>query len=487
MTREFTPKEIVQELDRYIIGQNRAKKTVAIALRNRFRRMHLPEDIRDEVTPKNILMIGPTGVGKTEIARRIAKLSGAPFIKVEVTKFTQVGYVGRDVDSIIRDLVDSSISMVSEEKELEVRAQAEKRAQERIMEYLLEAKTAREMETYLNSIGRGIAPEQPTSTVAKRTTTVSAHGAAVVPAVKRSESVERKISRKKRILEAFVNRELEERTIEIELEQDDSIASMLEYMTTIASDDSNEITHEIITPTFSGPRKRTRRVTIHEARRILAREESQKLIDSDQVIDDALRRVEENGIVFLDEIDKIVGSKVDVGPDVAGEGVQRDLLSIVEGSTVITRHGPVKTDYILWIAAGAFHKHKPSDLIPELQGRFPLRVELDTLTEDDFRRILTQPQNSLTRQYVELLKTEEVTLDFTDDSLAAMAHYANAMNEQVENIGARRLHTIIERILEDLLFAASEMGGQKFVINGAFVHEKLGNIASNEDMSKYIL
>jgi ATP-dependent HslUV protease ATP-binding subunit HslU len=491
--RDLTPQEIVRELDRYIIGQERAKRAVAVALRNRMRRMKLADELRAEVMPKNILMIGPTGVGKTEIARRMARLAGAPFLKIEVTKFTQVGYVGRDVESIIRDLMDIAISMVQEEREAEVQTQAEARAQERILSYLLAPKNVREIAVALGL--ESDVSEEALAVVApargRRATASAAAPQAVAQAAKaapaRRESARTRALRKKRISEALANHQLEERIIEIELEPEDGLDTVLEYMTTFNSDDSGDMMPSFFTPTLSGSHKRTRRVAVKEARQLLTREEAQKLIDSDQVILESTRRVEQNGIVFLDEIDKIVGSKLDYGPDVAGEGVQRDLLPIVEGATVMTRFGAVKTDHILWIAAGAFHKHKPADLIPELQGRFPLRVELLPLTEADFKAILCQPAHALTRQYQELLATEDVRLTFTDDGLDAMAHAAREMNERQENIGARRLHTIIEKVIEDVSFAAPDLAGQEVVIDAAFVRARLGAIMADEDLSKYIL
>ncbi len=491
--RDLTPHEIVRELDRYIIGQERAKRAVAVALRNRMRRMKLTDELRAEVMPKNILMIGPTGVGKTEIARRMAKLVGAPFLKIEVTKFTQVGYVGRDVESIIRDLMDTAISMVQEEREAEVQTQAEARAQERILSYLLAPKNAREIAAVLGLESEAPVPEEAVATAAtparrRRATPAAASSqVAAQAAPARRESARLRALRKKRITEALANHQLEERIIEIELEPEDSIDTVLEYMTTFNNDDAGDMMPSFFAPALGGGHKRTRRVAVKDARQLLAREEAQKLIDSDQVVEESTRRVEQNGIVFLDEIDKIVGSKLDYGPDVAGEGVQRDLLPIVEGATVMTRFGAVKTDHILWIAAGAFHKHKPADLIPELQGRFPLRVELTTLTEADFKAILCQPAHALTRQYQELLATEDVRLTFTDDGLDAMARAAREMNERQENIGARRLHTIIEKVVEDISFNAPDLAGQAISIDAAFVQGRLGAIMADEDLSKYIL
>ncbi len=491
---DLTPREIVRELDRFIVGQERAKRAVAVALRNRIRRMRLADDLRAEVMPKNILMIGPTGVGKTEIARRIARMANAPFLKIEVTKFTQVGYVGRDVDSIIRDLFDVALGMTQSDKENEVRPEAEKRAQERILDYLLEPANARAIEADLPLPPLASEPVEsaPSASRVKRATAKMGSGVAQTQTQAQAVPVRRETARtrnirKQRIREALANELLEERMIEIELESDDPIGSVIDYMTSFAGDDSSEIVHEFLTPTLASGHKRTRRVTVRDARRLLSREEAQKLIDNDQLVDEATRRVEQNGIVFLDELDKIVGSKIDTGPDVSGEGVQRDLLPIVEGTTVMTRYGPIKTDHILWIAAGAFHKHKPSDLIPELQGRFPLRVELESLGEADFKAILCRPQHALTHQYQELLATEGVALEFTDDSLDAMAHYAFEMNQRAENIGARRLHTIIERVVEDVSFNAPDLEGQRVRVDASYVIERLGAIVSDEDLSKYIL
>jgi ATP-dependent HslUV protease ATP-binding subunit HslU len=495
MNKALTPHAIVHELDRFIVGQAKAKRAVAVALRNRYRRMQLEEAIRDEVTPKNIMMIGPTGVGKTEIARRMARLANAPFLKIEVTKFTQVGYVGRDVDSIVRDLVDIAMTMVQQEREASIMPQAEEHAQERLLEYLLVPKTAREIEASLDGVA--LPPEEPVTKGSKHGKSPSqasnsgsqqsaAAAVATQAAPVRRESPRIKAARKQRIIEALANQLLEERIIEIELDNEDAFGSVLEYMSTMSPDDSGEIMQEILTPSFGG-RKRTRRVSVREARRLLIREEVAKLMDPDQLIDEATRRVEQNGIVFLDEIDKIVGARIETGPDVSGEGVQRDLLPIVEGTTIMTRYGPIKTDYILWIAAGAFHKHKPADLIPELQGRFPLRVELDSLSEKDFRAILSQPEHSLTHQYQELLNTEGVKLIFTDDGLDAMARYTCQMNERLENIGARRLHTIIEKVIEDLSFDAPDLSGQEITIDAAFVKARLDSIILDEDLSRYIL
>ncbi len=493
--KDLIPQAIVRELDRYIIGQQAAKKAVAIALRNRFRRMQLPDDIRAEVTPKNIMMIGPTGVGKTEIARRIAKLANAPFVKIEVTKFTQVGYVGRDVDSIIRDLLDVSVNMLHDEKETEVKSEAEVHAQKRILEYLLAPKMSKDVEAFLDGKKDPQLTEDTVASRGKKTVKVAVRASRMAksdtPAVQQEpapkESAKERAARRKRIKEAFAANLLEDKIIEIELDQEDTLGAMFEYMANFTSGDSGDFVGDFVPAAFPVNRQRTRKISVRDARSVLMREEAQKLIDSDQVVDESIKRVEQNGIVFLDEIDKIVGSTVDTGPDVAGEGVQRDLLPIVEGTTVMTRFGPVKTDHILWIAAGAFHKHKPADLIPELQGRFPLRVELKSLTEEDFREILIKPKNSLTRQYTALMKTENVTIEFTQDGLEEMARYAFLMNSRSEDIGARRLHTIVEKTLEEISFAASELENTTIIIDHEFVQKRLGPVITDEDLSKYIL
>jgi len=470
---DLTPQEVVRELDRYIVGQDQAKRAVAIAVRNRHRWLRLAPELRAEIMPKNILMIGPTGVGKTELARRLARLMDAPFIKVEATKFTEVGYVGRDVESIIRDLMEVAVTMVHERKQCEVQAQAADAAQQRILEYLLmpPSQRARAAENAATSDGA--------STPAVGSTTAAGSAAA-------QRTARRLPARRKRLAEMLANHELDEQIIEIELEPDEGYTSVLEFVAGVGGDDISDSFQEFLSA-LPPQRKRSRQVSVKEARRLLTQEEANKLIDVEQVVEQATRLVEESGVVFLDELDKIAGAKSEVGPDVSGEGVQRDLLPIVEGSTVMTRYGPVKTDYILWIAAGAFHSSKPSDLIPELQGRFPLRVELSSLSEQDFLRILVQPENALTRQYQALLGAEGVELDFRPDGLAEIAHYTRMMNERLENIGARRLHTIMERVLEDVSFAAQEMAGQTVVIDAAYVRQRLQALVANEDLSKYIL
>jgi len=477
--KNLTPQEIVRELDRYIVGQADAKRAVAIAMRNRYRRLSLPEDQRAEITPKNILMIGPTGVGKTEIARRLAKLSDAPFVKVEATKFTQVGYVGRDVDAIVRDLMDAAVNMVHEERVALVRERAAKAADARIVEILARRETAEEVgerltETRTSSKARanGIAA------VSTQTASSVAGPAAKLKPQKRRAS-------RKALAEQLARNELDEQMIEIELEQEENLSAMFEFVSEM-SDDPGDGFQELLGAMPSG-RKRVRRVSVKDARRLLTQEEANKLIDPDAVVEQATQRAEQTGIIFLDEIDKIVGSKVDTGPDVSGEGVQRDLLPVIEGTSTMTRYGPVKTDHVLWIAAGAFSNTKPSDLIPELQGRLPLRVELASLGLEEYKRILTQPDNALTRQYTALLGVEGVTLEFTADGIAELAHGAQAMNERVENIGARRLHTIMEKLLEEVSFEASERAGETVTVDAAFVRGRLANLIADEDLSRYIL
>ncbi len=480
--KDLTPQHIVRELDRYIIGQNEAKRAVAIALRNRYRRLALPAEMQAEITPKNILMIGPTGVGKTEIARRLAKLAEAPFIKVEATKFTQVGYVGRDAESIVRDLMDTAIAMVHDERVVEVREQAAKMAEERILDILTEKAVAEEQPVARGSSRRST--QKPSAA-----TSVGSGGASVagpVSAASTAPARRRKAAARKIVAERLARNELDEQMIEIELEPEESYSSVFEFVAGISSEDIGDGFQEFLN-TMPGSRRRSRQVSVKEARRLLTQEEANKLIDLDQVIEQATQRVEQTGVVFLDEIDKIVGSKVDTGPDVSGEGVQRDLLPLIEGSTVMSRYGPVKTDHVLWIAAGAFHNARPSDLLPELQGRLPLRVELASLTEADYRRILTQPENALLRQYQALLAVENVTLEITDDGVSELARCTQRMNERVENIGARRLHTIMERVLEEVSFSAPDLAGQTITVDAAFVRGRLEKLVADEDLSRYIL
>jgi len=433
MSSAFTPREIVSELDRHIVGQNDAKRAVAIALRNRWRRQQLPAELREEVLPKNILMIGPTGVGKTEISRRLAKLAQAPFLKVEATKFTEVGYVGRDVEQIVRDLLEIAIAQVRERKRRDVEAQAEARAEDRVLDALA---------------GTGAARES--------------------------------------MRKALRTGELDGKEIEIEMKDAGGMPSF-EIPGMPNAQISMVNLGDIFGKAFGG-RAKTRRLTVAEAHGPLLAEEADKLIDQDAILREAIETTEQNGIVFLDEIDKICArSEFRGGGDVSREGVQRDLLPLIEGTTVATKHGQVKTDHILFIASGAFHAAKPSDLLPELQGRLPIRVELKALTRDDFVRILTEPEASLIKQYVALLETEGVALDFTDDGIGAIADIAALVNASVENIGARRLQTVMERVLDEISFSAAERQGEKLVIDGAYVRARVEDLAKDQDLSRFIL
>jgi ATP-dependent HslUV protease ATP-binding subunit HslU len=464
----LTPRQIAQELDKYIVGQGKAKRAVAIALRNRYRRANVREDLRDEITPKNILMIGPTGVGKTEIARRLAGLVGAPFVKVEATKYTEVGYVGRDVESMVRDLAEASIRMVTEERRAEVAELAERAAVERLIDAL-------HPET---------APRQPAGGNPFAATLGSIFGNATPqPQPQPAPAPPSDAARIREQTRGEIERGFYDvRLLEIEVEETPSLPiGMLGGMDQGGAD-LGEMLGGLI------PKRKTKkRVTVAEARRIFAQEEAAKLIDMDAVKREALRRAAEDGIIFIDEIDKVAGREgTRGGPDVSREGVQRDILPIVEGSTVTTKHGTLKTDHVLFIAAGAFHISKPSDLIPELQGRFPIRVELDSLTAEDFKTILTQPKNALIEQYKALLLTEGVTINFTDDAIDQLARFAMQVNEQSENIGARRLHTVLERLLEDVSYAAPEERGE-VTIDAAYVRERLKDVVENADLSGYIL
>jgi len=462
----LTPSQIVKELDKYIIGQSEAKKSVAIALRNRLRRQRVEGTLRDEITPNNIIMIGPTGVGKTEIARRLAKLSGAPFVKVEASKFTEVGYVGRDVESMIRDLMDLAVGMVRSEQSIIVQEKAKQLAEERILDILLPP---------VKKISAGFKKSSSEESLNESDDSFD-----------KSESEMNDRSREK-MRERLRSGKLDDKTIELEVSSDSQ--GMMQILGPFGPmEDIGGMMQDII----SGlPKKhKKRRVTISEAKVILEQEETQKLIDMDAVVKEATQRVENSGIVFIDEIDKIASSATGNGrsPDVSREGVQRDLLPIVEGSNVATKYGMVKTDHVLFIASGAFHVAKPSDLIPELQGRFPIRVELKSLLEDDFVKILTQPENALIKQYIALLKTEDVDLSFSDDGIQEIARIAAQVNESVENIGARRLHTIMTTLLEELMFNIPEnIPGNKIVVDKAMVQERLSDIAKDRDLSQFIL
>ncbi|WP_457569860.1 ATP-dependent protease ATPase subunit HslU [Desulfurobacterium sp.] len=459
----LTPKQIVEELDKYIVGQQEAKKAVAIALRNRWRRQKLPEEMREEVAPKNIIMIGPTGVGKTEIARRLAKLVNAPFVKVEATKFTEVGYVGRDVESMIRDLVEIAVNMVKEEKIEEVKVKAREHAYERLLDYLIPEEPQKPQS--LESLFDVFLPSQSR---------------------KKEEPISREIKKEReRYLALLKEGKLDEEEVEIPVTVETPANIGVIGIGPGMGGDAGNI-QDLLSSLFPKPKK-MRKMKVKEALRYLEQEEAQKLIDMDEVIKEAINRVENHGIVFIDEIDKVAAKGSGKGPDVSREGVQRDLLPIVEGSKVPTKYGLIKTDHILFIAAGAFHIAKPSDLLPELQGRFPIRVELKPLTKEDFIRILTEPKNALTKQYTELLKTEGVEIEFTEDGIEEIAKMAEEANTKAENIGARRLHTVLERLLEDISFNAPDMRGQKVVINREYVKEKLGNIIEDEDLTRYIL
>ena len=463
---ELTPKQIVSELDKYIVGQGEAKKSVAIALRNRWRRKRLSEDMQNEIIPKNILLIGPTGVGKTEIARRLARLVGAPFIKVEATKYTEVGYVGRDVEQIIRDLVANAIRMVQEQESQRYEQKAEEEANKRILQVLwpkkksVTDKVPNPMDVFFSSGDEGEGKEEP-------------------------KQLEEPMSgRRQQMLDDIRQHKMDDREIEVEVaEQERTIQGIL------TGNSTEELTNNFqeMLGSILPKKKKMKKMTIAKAREVFKEEELEKCLDMDVIVDKAIEATEEAGIVFIDEFDKIAEKGRSNGPDVSREGVQRDILPIVEGATVNTKYGPVKTDHILFIAAGAFHVSKPSDLIPELQGRFPIRVELQSLTVDDFRRILTEPNQSLVKQYTALLATDGVTLEFTDDGINAIAEYAHRVNQETENIGARRLHTILEKILENVAYEAPDIETKHIVIDKAFVADKLNDVVQNVDLSHYIL
>jgi ATP-dependent HslUV protease ATP-binding subunit HslU len=473
---ELTPRQIVAELDRYIVGQAKAKRAVAVAMRNRYRRERLGEEMRGEIIPKNILMIGPTGVGKTEIARRLATLAGAPFVKVEATKYTEVGYVGRDVESMVRDIVEAAIRMVQDERRGEVREAADAAAIERVVDLLFPETRAPGAGPAMNPFaqtlgsifGNNFAQAQPPPQATA--TAAPPENAHTIREQARAD-----------VLRGFYD----VRLVDIEVEEAQQLPiGMMGGMDPSMGGGGNDMS-EMLGGLL--PKKKTKkRVTVAEARRIFTLEEASKLVDADSVKREALHRASENGIIFIDEIDKVAGREGSRGPDVSREGVQRDILPIVEGSTVTTKHGAIKTDHVLFIAAGAFHMSKPSDLIPELQGRFPIRVELDSLSVDDFKTILTQPKNALTEQYKQLLAVEGVDVQFMPEGIEQLATYAMRVNEQTENIGARRLHTVLERLLEDVSYAAPEEGGT-VVVDGAYVRGKLSEIVESANLSTYIL
>ncbi len=459
----MTPRETVEALDKYIVGQNEAKRAVAIALRNRYRRSRLPQELREEITPKNIIMMGPTGVGKTEIARRLAKLVDAPLVKVEATKFTEVGYVGRDVDSMVRDLVEASIRLCKERKAQVVRLSAEASAEQRLIDLLLPDQKRKAAEPAVNPLqlllGAGKASSEPELS---------------------EEEKAQRATLRDQVAARLRAGQLEEELVEVEVEQQTAGNAMLAMGIDI---DLNEMMGGLIPP-----KKKKRRLPVKDARRILIQDETEKRIDMDEVIREAVEKAEQDGIIFIDEIDKIAGKEQMGGPDVSREGVQRDILPIVEGCTVNTKYGPVKTDFMLFIAAGAFHVSKVTDLIPELQGRFPIRVELSALTVEDYKRILTQPEHAITKQYAALLKTDNILLQFTDDALTAIAQYAYQANETSENIGARRLHTIMENLLEDISFnAGGDYPLTKVEVDEAYVQEHVSKAYKDEDLQRFIL
>ncbi|MBU5246198.1 HslU--HslV peptidase ATPase subunit [Bacillus halotolerans] len=464
--KPLTPRQIVDRLDQYIVGQQNAKKAVAVALRNRYRRSLLDEKLKDEVVPKNILMMGPTGVGKTEIARRIAKLSGAPFIKIEATKFTEVGYVGRDVESMVRDLVETSVRLIKEEKINEVKEQAEENANKRIVRLLVPGKKKQSgVKNPFEMFFGGSQPNGEDETESQEEANIE--------------------EKRKRMAHQLALGELEDHYVTVEVEEQQP--SMFDMLQGSGMEQMGMNMQDALSGLMPKKKKR-RKMTVREARKVLTNEEASKLIDMDEVSQEAVHRAEESGIIFIDEIDKIAkNGGASSSADVSREGVQRDILPIVEGSTVVTKYGSVKTDHVLFIAAGAFHMAKPSDLIPELQGRFPIRVELSKLTVDDFVRILVEPDNALLKQYQALLQTEGISLEFSDEAIHKIAEVAYHVNQETDNIGARRLHTILERLLEDLSFEAPDVTMENITITPQYVEEKLGTIAKNKDLSQFIL